>query len=616
MANINTTSFTTNQNFASLDILDIRNSLKSYLASRPEFVDYNFDGSIASLLLDVLAYNTQYNAFYFNQLASEHFLDTAQKRESVVSRSKEIGYLPRSARSAFAILSIQLIVADVTLTNFVIPNGTKFTTSINNVTYTFQTTQDYNSSTLDLLTIPGSAIFTFPQVYVYEGKLIVESYIINQFNIGGVNLANVNIDISHLVVTVSQSQNVSVAVPYTQATNLITIGPTSTVFFVDEINDQLYRVYFGDNTIGKALTVGNFVQVTSLISSGLSANMASTFSLASTVPGSISVLTLTTVAPSAGGDNIEATESVRFNAPLLYAAQNRAIVPKDYIALIIQNYPNIKSVVAWGGEDNIPIALGYVFISIKPQDSDAMPDSLKAIIENDLKANYCSVTILPIIVDPEIMFIPLTMSVKYNSNVATSGANTIANAILNTVVSYSNSDLNQFNQYFRYSKLSRQIDETDLSINNNNIFAKLEKRIVPDFTQARTIVLSYRNPLSVSVLCLTSSLFSVQSGATNYNNAFLQNDISGNVSLYYTLNNTTTLIQANIGTINFGTGDVIITNIFITALGPNPNTTGSTFIDLRVQVIPLNQDIFPIRNQILEIDPAEVSITMIADPIN
>lgn len=612
----NNTGLTANQNFVELDFFNLKDSLKTYLKARPEFLDYDFDGSTINLLLDALTFNTQNNAFYFNMLASEFFLGTAQKRESVVSRAQELGYTSRSAASSNAIIDIRLTSSNIVNTSLVMPAGTAFTTSVDGKTYRFVTLDDVVSTDRDLSLLANRAVFTFRNVPIYEGTPLISTTIIDENTLGGVVIPNKNIDTSLLRITVAESEAVDLAVQYSPGRNLLDISPTSNVYFVEEINDQLYRISFGDDSIGKAIKLGNKVVIKYLVTSGAAPNGARLFTLASTIQTVVGVFSYTVIQPAQGGADIETVDSVKFNAPLIYSAQNRAVVPKDYISIINREYAGLKSVVVWGGEDNVPIALGYVFISIKPTDRESLTNLEKEQIEINLKDNYCPVAIIPVVVDPEIIYLNITAAVKYNSNVAVAGPDAIKTKVTNTIVTYGQSDLDQFSQYFRYSKLSRQIDGSDIAINNNNILVEMEKRFVPNLSVAQSYNFFFRNPVVNDPGVLSSTRFTYKDEFdTEYEDAYFTNLDDGTIIVNYVLNNVVLIANPNIGRLDFATGSVSINGFLASKLGGTTDPIGRV-TDVRIRLKPRDQDIFPVRNVILSIDRAGVTVNMIPDRIS
>ena len=616
MADNTNTGLTANQNFVELDFFNLKESLKDYLKKRPEFLDYDFDGSTINLLLDSMTFNTQNNAFYFNLLASEFFLGTAQKRESVVSRAQELGYTSRSAASAKAVIDIKLTSSNIVNTSLIIPAGTVFTTSVDGKTYKFVTLDDVVSTDRDLSTLANRAIFAFYDVAIYEGSPLVSTTIISNTTLSGVVIPNQNIDTSLLRVTVAESASVDLAVAYSPGRNLLDINPNSNVYFVEEINDQLYRISFGDGNIGKAIATGNKVVIKYLITSGSKPNGARLFTLASTIPTVTGVYNYSVVQSAQAGADIESIESVRFNAPLIYSAQNRAVVPKDYLAIINREYTGLKSVVAWGGEDNVPIALGYVFISIKPTDRESLTNSEKQDIETNLKDNYCPAAIIPIVVDPELIYLNITATVKYNPTVAVAGPDSIKGKITTAIVNYGASDLDQFSQYFRYSKLSRQIDGSDIAVNNNNIVVEMEKRFVPSLVTPRSYNFFFRNPVKPEAGVLSSNKFTYKdSNDVEYPDAYFTNDIDGTISINYILNNTVLIADSNVGRLDFTSGSISINNFLATRFGGTLDPLGK-ITDIRIKLVPLNQDIYPVRNVILVIDQSGVVVNMLPDNIS
>ena len=330
-------------NYTELDFDGIKYNLKQFLSGQATFKDYDFDGSGLSVLLDVLSYNTMYNGVYNNLSINEMFLDSARKRNSVVSISKELGYIPQSAICASAIVNITLRSA--TATTFLIPANTPFTTTVNGVTYTF-----YNDS--DLTYNTPALSYTFQNVVLTEKSNILSySYTVDTST--RYIIPNANTDLNTLTVSVQDSLSSSILTTFVKSNTIVDINSTSNVYWIKEIDDGLYELTFGNGILGKALTIGNVVNLNYCVSSLDAPNGAKLFTYSGTAVAGITV-SLVTVSAAAKGSSPEDIESIRFNAPRAYSSQNRGVTPNDYKSLIYANFPAAKSVSVWGGEDNIP----------------------------------------------------------------------------------------------------------------------------------------------------------------------------------------------------------------------------------------------------------------------
>ncbi len=617
------------QNFTELDFNALKESLKDYLRTRPELVDFNFDGSLISIILDVLAYNSQNDGFYANMLGSEFFLDTAQKRDSVVSRANELGYVSRSASSAKAVLDLTLESTSPIATTLTIPTGTIFTSEVEGTTFKFNTLDDYTSTSYyDSL---GVRYFTYTNVEIYEGTRLTSTTVIDQTTLTGIVLPNSKVDTSLLEVSVAPSNNINLLVPYVLAQDIMAfdgdgdeffnpnpLEPTSNAYFIEEINDQLFKVYFGDGVLGKELELGNLVVIKYLVCSESGSNGASTFALSSSITGSAGLTTYETTASAFGGDEIEEIDSVRFNAPLIYASQNRAVTPNDYVAIIKRGGGDIpsglKSVIAWGGEDNVPEALGYVFISVVKESDidDPLSDGEKEDLENELLNKYSVAAIIPIVVDAEFIYIIPTVTVKYNSKILASGPSALQTAVTNTINIYSEVDLEQFGQYFRYSKLSREIDKTDIAINNNNMTIQIQRRFSPVLNTAGPYDIRFNNDVVEG--SLSTNDFGYTDDGTPHTSGVTMKTVGAGVFLYYNnvlfseemLNNE----PGKVGIIDYPTGEINLYAGFV------PTNWNGTTNDIRLTMTPTGQDIYPARNIILTIDASLGSVNVVSDTVN
>lgn len=601
------------QNFTELDFTKLKQNLKTYLSTRPEFVDFNFDGSMINLIIELLTYNTQQIAFYANMLGAEFFLDTAQRRESVVSRSQELGYVPRSTKAPAAVLDITLQATSPSATSLTIPIGTVFTTTINDTTFKFTTLQVYTSTTFfDSL---GNRFFTFSDVEIVEGTRLRSSTVIDPTTISGIVIPNTKIDISRTNVYVAPSNNFSLSVQYTPSENITNINSLSTVFFTEEINDELFRFYFGDGILGKNLDIGNLVTIDYLVCNGSAANGASVFDLSSTISGVSAFTAYTTTSAASGGAEIEDKEKVRFTAPKFFATQNRCITAQDYVS-IVNNILSPKSVTAWGGETNDPVALGYVFIAIRKDETTTvnLTDPEKLALETTLIDNYCPLAITPIVVDPDYIHLLITSEVKYNPNILNTNSLQLSSIVEDTIRSYASNDLGVFNQYFRYSKLTRLIDESDIAINNNNLDVILQKRlgsseiILNPPSPFLSFPVRFYNPIVPGTVI--SNEFNHDNGTTVDTDVYFKDDGFGVLQLRKTVGITETIIESDIGTVNYLTGQLNV-------VGFNPETFNATTNDIRISVTPQNKDVSPIKNAILVITSDDnVIVNVVADRVN
>ena len=390
-----------------LDFDTVKDNFKVFLKQQSVFTDYDFEGSGMSVLMDLLAYNTHYLAFHSNMLANEMFLDTSLNRASAVSHAKAIGYTPVSMKASNASVTITVSNVPTTQTILTMPAGTIFNSTVDGVNYQFVTIADATANST-------SGIFTFSNVRIYEGTRITFRYVVDSNNLEQRFIIPSNkVDTSTLTVRIQNSSSDTTTTTYSLNTDYTTLNSTSTVYFLQEVEDGKFQVYFGDGVIGKKPTDNNIILLSYVVTNGTGADGANAFTAASSIGGYSSITTLTVTSASGGGDP-ETVDSIKFNAPLKYASQGRAVTPDDYKSIIPSLYSNIRSIQVWGGEDNDPAIYGRVYISIKPTTGDSLTDSSKAIITDGLKQyNVASVT--PVIVDPETLSLVLGVTVKYNS---------------------------------------------------------------------------------------------------------------------------------------------------------------------------------------------------------
>jgi len=588
------------------DFDDIKTNLKTFLRSQSEFQDYDFEGSGFAILLDILAYNTHYLGFNANMLANEMYLDSADIRKNIISLAKMLGYTPSSVRAPTA--SIDILVGDGSGSSITMTKGTAFTTTIDGTTYQF-------INNADVVTTPVNGVYRFSNVKIYEGTLVTFRYTVDTTDTDQrFIIPSSLVDTSTLVVKVQNSSTDTTTNTYTLATGLATVQSTSKVYFLQEVEDGKFEVYFGDNVIGSSLSNGNIVILEYIVTNVEAANGASTFT-ASTTIGGFSNLTITTNSNAQGGTPAETKESVRFNAPLQYSAQNRAVTTSDYESLVQSIYPNALSISAWGGEDDETPVYGTVKIAIKAASGSTLTTATKQSIVTQLKKyNVASVT--PVIVDPETTSILLTSTVKYDEKLTTKTATTLKSDIVSILTNYNTATLQKFDGVFRYSKVTSLIDNTDTSIVSNITTVKVRKNFTPILNTSSRYDIYFRNSLynpvsgynSVNGGILESTGFKISGDSTNI--FYLDDDGAGNIRRYRLVGSVRTYVNNTQGTINYTTGQIILTSLNISSI-ENIRGSASTLIELTV--IPKSNDIVPVRDQILEIDTANSLITVEVD---
>ena len=589
-------------NITELDFDNIKQNLKTYLSKQKEFTDYDFEGSGMAVLLDLLSYNTHYNALYSNMLANEMFLDSADLRNSVVSHAKQIGYTARSARAPKATLNVT--VNDATTATVTMARGTAFTTTIDGVSYQYVTNKAVSIT-------PTDGVYTFSNVDVYEGTLVSNKYTVDTTDANQRFLIkNINADTSTLKVTVQTSASDSTTETYTLSTDFTSATDDSKIFFLDAVEDQQYEITFGDGVIGKALSNGNVVNISYVVTNGDASNSATTFASASSIDG-FSNITVSVVSNSFGGAPAEENSSIKFNAPKRYSSQNRAVTVDDFKSIVRSIYPNIQSIRVWGGEENDPPVYGRTYISIKAISGSNITQAVKDDITTELK-KYMVASVTPVISDPETIFLVVESDVKYDAKITSKSTDDIKQLVLATLTNYNNNTLKQFDGILRHSKLVKTIDDTDSSILSNSTKYKMYQEVTPVTTKKETYTIKFNNALyhphdgHMSIVSTTG--FKINGDTTN--EYFLDDDGSGNVRLYYVADTIKTFANTTQGTIDYTTGEIKINDLYITSVS---NINGSTSTVFRLTVQPDSKDIKSVRNQVLEFNLNDATVNVSVD---
>jgi len=593
----------------------IKNNLKTFMKSKTQFKDYDFEGSNLNSLLDVLSYNTYMNAFYLNMIGSEMFLDSSQLRNSVVSHAKELNYTPRSRTSARAKVTFAINTGGDVPDNVVIPENYTLRSVVDGINMDFTTNENITINRTDV----G---YVSDPVYVYEGKIVQEF-----FNVDGTaryTLSSSNIDTNSIRVTVINSSSDSSNSIYTKADTLYGLTSNSEVYFIQGYNNDQYEIVFGDGISGKLLANGNIVKVKYRSTNGILGNKVVNFSTSGKVGDSSTYsVTATTNISSADGSERETIESMKLNAPRHFAAQNRAVTKEDYTTLIIEKYPQIKTVNVYGGENAIPPQYGRVIISMIPYgDFPVVSAELKTEIVAYLKTK--SITTEPVIKDPEYMYIEIQSIVSYNPSLTTKSTQQLKSDVLNQIKSYEATYLNDFGNDLRKSKLSSMIDSADASIVSNQTTLRAIYTIVPTKGIKQRIAFSFSNPLARPLRApyiineteaVRSTSFDYFKDGVYYNastsqgQVTLSDDGNGFIRLYYTerredsITKIVTIVQqileSNIGTVNYDTGEV--------SFDINPYD-----YDANIKIFGkiINDDIVVQESKYLKIDYEEIGIAV------
>jgi len=478
-----------------LDFDTIKSSLKTYLQNQNEFADFDFEGSGLNVILDILSYNTFYNAFYMNMVANEMFLDSAVLRQSVVSHAKLIGYTPRSAVASQAYLNVTITKTPGDNTRVLkIPRYTQFAAQgANNTSYSFYTVDD------TVYVQNNSSTFTFTNVLVKEGLPVTKSFLYNQATnpTAYFKLTDVNLDTSTMTVGVQTSATNPSYNIFSLAQDATEVSKNSNVYYLEEAQDGTYQIYFGDGVLGAALSDQNIVTVSYLVTKADLANGCQTFALQSQVlSGSSSNVSLSNMNnPSFGGAQIEDIASIKFTAPKSFISQNRAVTVNDYINLINKNYPYFNAVNVWGGNESSPPVYGVVYVSAIPKTGFVITQAQQQYLLNTVLKPISVLTVTPKYVNADYDFLNFTVNIMYNPAKTALSAQQLQSAIGKSIQTFSNQYLSTFNSSFYYSKFLQYIDGTDNSIQASQATIYLQKTFTPDLSNTTSYNLNFGVPL-------------------------------------------------------------------------------------------------------------------------
>ena len=583
----------------------IKTNLKSFLQGQTQFQDYDFEGSSLNILLDILSYNTHYLAYLANMSTNELYLDSADIRNNIVSLAKMIGYTPSSPRAPLASIDVTLNAA--TGTSVTMNKGTVFTTTVNDTSYQYVTNSDFTIT-------PAAGVYKFSNLPIYEGTLVTFKYTADTTDVDQrFIIPSSKADTSTLLVKVQNSSSDSTTETYSLAGGYNNVTSTSKVYFIQEGQDGKYEIYFGDGVNGASLDDGNIVILEYIVTNIEDSNGASSFSLSGNIGGFTNV-TISTVSSAQGGANSETDESIRLNAPLQYAAQDRAVTTTDYETLVQSIYPNALSVSAWGGEDDETPRYGIVKIGIKAASGSTLTETTKQDIVNKLRP-YNVASVSPQIVDPETTSVLLTSTVKYNTITTTKSNDTLKSEIITAITNYNTNTLQKFDSIYRHSKLTGLIDNVDVSILSNITTIKIRKSFTPILSSSEKYNIYFRNSLfnphtghnTAAGGILSSTGFKVTGSDFEM---FLDDDGQGNVRRYYLASGIRTYANDTQGTIDYATGEIALNSLNVASIS---NIRGATSTVVEITVTPDSNDIVPVRDQIVEIDVTNSGITVTAD---
>jgi hypothetical protein len=592
---------------ANLDFQQIKTALKEFLRAQSDFTDYDFEGSSLSILIDLLAYNTYYTAFNTNMVANELFLSSATLRDNVVALAKQLGYRPRSASAPSASINFDVTFTGSSPDTIFLRKGTGFNTIFDESLYQYVVIEDQEANVVN-------NIASFRDVQIYEGSLVTNKYIVNtSLKSQRFIIENPGADISTVRVRVFESNYSSYFDHYEFAENILNVEGNSKVFYIEEIDDERYEIFFGDGVFGRSLENGEVIEVSYLVTNGPATNGARSFTFSgvledlsnnSNYPVSINILTGSTV-PANGGETIEAITDIKFKAPRFFGTQNRAVTAADYASIIVGRniYPAVSDIISYGGEEEDPPQYGVVKVVIKPKDSPFLSSFTKNEIVRKLRPFMVGCT-HAMIVDPSILYIELDSTIYYDRSRTTQRPEEIRTKVISAIERYTNlSDTEKFNGKFRYSKFICVIDEADKAINSNQTLIKMRKDFYAQLNLESYYEVCYQNAFDRD--CLGPTIESTGFTVVEYpNDTVYLTDNAGKIVLYKLdpLSGDRIVLNDDIGTVDYVKGEVRI---------PRLTIIRTTFDDNRIElrVKPLSNDVVALRNVFLDVDIAKSKFT-------
>ena len=585
---------------ANLEFDTIKSNLKTYLSSQSLFTDANFDGSNMNVLLDVLSYNTYYNAMYLNHVASEMFLDSAQQRDSVYAHAKQMNYLPTSYTSSVAYVDVT-ITPDDSPHSVIIPRLTEFTTTVGDNTYIFST----NTS----VTAYSNASYVSSNVAIYEGTNITEYYNANS-TANTFYIHNFDVDTDSITVQIRTSNTDSTNSEWTRANTLFDVGSTSNVYFLQPGANGSYEIVFGNDTFGRKLTDGNIVEASYRVSNGIDPNGANTFSSSGSVGGHSNVSVSTNIRAS-GGTIYQGLDDIKFAAPRALSVQERAVTSNDYKTLVENEFQDITDMIVYGGEEADPPRFGKVLMVAKSSQYDIIPSFRKQQIIDFINPKS-PLTVEPVMVDPTFLRIKVECNATYNMNDTTSSSGDIRSTIEGAITTFNATNLGKFNKTFRHSKLVEKINESDITILGHSIKTQMIKVVSPIMNESYTDSVSFNqalqadNPVSgdqspyinQSTPAIESELFTYDSTS----GASFRDDGKGALQIVVANTSSLQILDADAGSVDYATGNVSITAVTINAIA-----TG-TSIKLYGQSNTI--DVVGKLKDIIEIQSEDVTVTV------
>lgn len=573
---------------ANLNFNDIKSNLQNYMQTQSSLKDYDFTGSNINVLLDVLSYNTYMQNFYLNMVANESFLNSAVLRDSIVSHAKTLNYLPQSRSSSVSRIKLSITPND-TPALITIPRYTSFSTTIDSKSYTFSTDEGIT------IAADSEGNYEANNISIHEGEVVTELFTVNSSNTDQrFVLNNKEIDTDSLVVKVIKSSTDTANAEWTKNLTTIGIDGNSNTYFIVPAESQKYEIQFGDGILGKKLENNNIIQATYRKSSAGASDSANVFALVGDIQGYTNV-SVTVLSKATGGSLPESDDSIRRNASRSLTIQDRTVTVGDYKSLIKQNFNDVQAINVYGGELSIPPQFGKVIISVDLNNAEGIPMSRKKDIEAFAKLR-APLSITPVVVDPEFLYVDINSTVRYNPNVTTKSDNEIKTVVGDAIKAHTDATINDFDTKLRMSKLAATIDDSDPSILNNDTSVTLEKRIVPQLNKDQTFLLEYDNeiyreiPLNGLFVDGTAPISSSTFTFNNLTGCSFRDDGNGLLQIVQDTTSGLEVINTNVGTVNYAQGLVNI-NSFNTSLF-NGNA-------IRIYATPISRTIASSKNIIL-----------------
>jgi len=596
--------------FTNLDFNDLRTQIKNYLRSSSSFTDFDFEGSNFSVLIDTLAYNSYITSYNTNMAVNESFIDSATLRENVVSLARNIGYVPRSKKSAIARITFSIDITGKPVQTVKLHKGIVAVGSVQGGNYIFSIPDDITA------TPNSSGIVTFENISIYEGTYLTKTFTVNDsLPDQKYIIPNESIDTSTVRVTIKSNVE-ETYVPYT---NIFDVNKDSRLFLIQEIEDEKYQIIFGDNTLGKKPADRSTIEVSYIMTNGIEGNDASNFNFSGKLTymlGGIEtsiddgITSLSTLQASENGDEIESIDNIKYLAPRVYASQYRAVTPNDYSSLIPFLYPNIDSVSAYGGEELDPPQYGKVFITVKPKNGEILSSITKDSIKNDLK-KYTVAGIKQEFIDLKYLFVEYESTVSYDSGFVPDQQQ-LRSRILSAIESYSKSaDINSFGGRLKYSKLVSTIDRVDTGITSNITNIVMKRIMIPEYNLLANYEICYGNQFHADMegFNVRSSAFKLEGVAGNVYLTDLpySDGKTGTVKFFTIVDNAINYINENAGIVDYVHGEII--------LYPTTISSSSVNAGIEIEVTPESNDIIAKESIYIVLDNTGSTLNLKEDTI-